>query len=222
MTGKVIQIHTYGERLGAARPDRRYLYIEYNLPLKEIEKLRPLFKYNGFIRQFQKIEYVDYVKGFCKYCKVENDTFIPCLRHDSVIRIPFKLSNHDYYYTVVLTPTAFRAAARVGASGWRFRAKIEGKTAEATIRRPSGTAFTYRAEGENEFKIYNVEHPKVWLPWTLGTDELLLSRPRSVFYLLDDFVRWIGKLMNPFNFIHYCNVYVITPNDEFLIPVHPD
>ena len=223
VTGKMeIGIRTWGEKLGASRPERRYVYIEYNLPLKKLTRILPLFKYNSFIRQPYYPDFEKYIRGFCKFCKEEEGIFIKCLRHETVVQIPFQLSNHEYSYDIILeSPSLFLAEAHVGASGWEFKMKIAETKAEAVVKRPSGTTFTYRGEGERAFKISNPEEPTIWIPWYIGADPLYLKEPRSVYYVADDFIRHIAYLMQPFEIAEIANVYVITPHDEFLIPARP-
>ena len=209
-----LEIRTWGEKVHSPYPSRSKVFIEYNVPLRTLAEYEPLFRYNCFIKQPRYPTYDEYIKSFCKYCKRETfegaEVFVPCLRHDSVTRIPFQLSNHEYHYHIELEPSRFYAEALVGAGGWEFKLEIVEKKAEATIRRPSGVTFTYRGEGEQPIRIAR---------GVFVADPLYLKTPRSIFYLADRFIRFIAWLMNPFEIADYANVYVITPCDEFMIPV---
>lgn len=211
-----INIRTWGEKIHSPFAERRILNLRYNLPLKRLLQLQPLFAYNAFILQPRRyLSFDEYISSFCRSCRREEGLLVRCLRHESVLQIPFQLSNHEYRYSIVIEPpSSFHAEGEVGASKWRFKLKIEGSQAEAIIQRPSGLQFTYMGEGVTPLLIpEDMDFVKF--------EPLLLKEPRSVYYVFDRFFRHIARLMDPFLFfVPRYNLHIITPHDEFTIPAH--
>ena len=152
-----MRIVTYGNLIGSPYPWRREFNIKIEGSIKELYhevkefEIKLLDVYGALPDLYSLPPYEDYLKSFCKYCKLHEDHLDKCFRHSTLseaMELIGAESNHEYVYLI----NNDKIEMHLGASHWI----IELYPDKAIIERPSGATFEYRAHKNhkrNDFYI---------------------------------------------------------------------